>query len=310
MRANSVITSLFVLISPLVAAAHAEEQSWGSRFDGWKAKFGSAELQRTGFLLIDYHIHLKGDLTLEKALECSRKAGVFYGIVANCGLKFPITDDQGIHDYIKKMKGQSCFVGMQAEGREWPTLFSKEAIAKFDYIFTDAMTIVDHRGRRARLWMPEEVEVPDKQAFMVLLVRTIEQILDNEPIDIYVNPTYLPDVLIKEYDALWTPERLDRVIDAAARNGVAIEISNRLKLPKADFIRRAKRAGIQFTVGTNNIDSKLGQEEYALQMIRECDLKPSDMFLPKPDGKKPIQVRGFKAKAKEEIRQKNNGTEK
>ncbi len=310
MQTNSVITSLLVFVGVFVTAAHAEEQSWVSRFDGWKAKMGSAELQRTGFPLIDYHIHLKGDLTLEKALEYSRKNGVFYGIAANCGLKFPITDDRGINEYIEKMKGQPCFVGMQAEGREWPTLFSKEAIAKFDYVFTDAMTIVDHRGRRARLWMPEEVDVPDKQAFMELLVRTIEQILDNEPIDIYVNPTYLPDVLIEEYDALWTPERLKRVIDATTRNRVAIEISNRLKLPKADFIRQAKKAGIKFTVGTNNIDSKLGQEEYALRMIRECDLKPSDMFLPKPDGKKPIQVRGFKAKTKEEIRQKNDGTEK
>ncbi|MGA2258633.1 MAG: hypothetical protein ABSG53_28540, partial [Thermoguttaceae bacterium] len=187
-------------------------------------------------------------------------------------------------------------VGMQAEGREWPTLFSKQAIAKFDYIFTDAMTIVDHRGRRARLWMSDEVDIPDKQAFMELLVRTIEEILDNEPVDIYANPTYLPDMLSKEYDTLWTPARLKRVIDVAARNGVAIEISNRLKLPKADFIRQAKKAGIKFTIGTNNVDSKLGREEYALQMIRECDLKPSDMFLPKPDGKKPIQVRGFKSK--------------
>ncbi len=133
---------------------------------------------------------------------------------------------------------------------------------------------------------------------MELLVRTIEEILDNEPVDIYANPTYLPDVLVKEYDALWTPERLKRVIDAASRNGVAVEISNRLKLPKADFIRQAKQAGIKFTLGTNNVDAKLGREEYALQMIRQCKLTPGDMFLPKPDGKKPIQVRGFKIKSK------------
>ena len=250
------------------------------------------------FPLINYHIHLKGDLTLEKALAHSRQTGVFYGIAANCGLNFPITNDQGIYDYVKKLEGQPCFIGMQAEGREWPTLFSREAVAKFDYVFTDAMTIIDHRGKRARLWVPEEVNIPDKQAFMERLVRTIEQILDNEPVDIYANPTYLPDVLFKEYDALWTPERVKQVIDAAARNGVAIEISNRLKLPKADFIRQAKKAGIKFSIGTNNVDSKLGREEYALQMIQECNLQPVDMFLPKPDGKKPIQVKGFKDKEK------------
>ncbi len=250
------------------------------------------ELERAEFPLLNTHIHLKGDLTLEKALQHSRETGVFYGIAANCGVYFPITTDAGIDEYIKKMEGQPCFIGMQAEGREWPTLFTKKAIARFDYIFTDAMTIVDHCGKRARLWMPEEVDIPDKQAFMELLVHTIETILDNEPVDIYANPTYLPDSIVEEYDALWTAPRVKRVIDAAARNGVAIEISNRLKLPKADFILQAKKAGVKFTLGTNNIDSKLGREEYGVQMIRECELKPADMFLPKPDGKKPVQLRG------------------
>ena len=143
--------------------------------------------------------------------------------------------------------------------------------------------------------MPEEVDIPDKQAFMELLVRTIERSsTTSRSTSTPTRPT-CPTCSIKEYDALWTPERVKRVIDAAARNGVAIEISNRLKLPKADFIRQAKQAGIKFTLGTNNVDSKLGREEYALQMIRECKLKPGDMFLPKPDGKKPIQVRGFKS---------------
>ncbi len=106
-------------------------------------------------------------------MALSRRNGIKYGIAANCGLKFPITDDRGIEQLVASLKGQPVFIGMQAEGREWPRLFSKQAIAKFDYVFTDAMTIVDHRGRRARLWIKDEVDIPDKQAFMELLVRTI-----------------------------------------------------------------------------------------------------------------------------------------
>ena len=93
---------------------------------------------------------------------------------------------------------------MQAEGREWVTMFSQEAIAQFDYVFTDAMTFTDHRGKRVRLWIKDEVDVPDKQAFMEMLREKIVGILDDEPIDIYVNPTFLPDVIAKDYDALWT----------------------------------------------------------------------------------------------------------
>ena len=29
-------------------------------------------------------------------------------------------------------------------------------------------------------------------------------------------------------------------------------------------------------------------------MIKECGLTAKDMFTPKPDGKKPVQVKGFK----------------
>jgi len=250
-----------------------------------------AGLKQAGFPLVDFHVHLKGGLTLEEAVALSRRSGIRYGIAANCGLKFPITDDRGIEQFVASLKGQPVFVGMQAEGREWPRLFSKEAIAKFDYVFTDAMTIVDHRGRRARLWIKEEVEIPDKQAFMELLVRAIVGILDDEPIDIYVNPTYLPDVLAAEYDQLWTAARVTKVIEAAARNGVAIEISTRLRLPKPAFIKQAKQAGVKFTFGSNNVDRNFGRSEYGLAMIEECGLTPQDMWMPKPDGQKPVQRR-------------------
>jgi hypothetical protein len=244
------------------------------------------------FPFADFHIHLKGGLTLDEALAQSRRKGIFYGIAANCGLGFPIHDDRGAQEFLRQMAGQPCFVGIQAEGREWPTLVSKETLAKFDYVFTDAMTIVDHRGRRARLWIKEEVDIPDAQEFMELLVRTIEDILRHEPIDIYANPTYLPAIIAADYDRLWTPERQRRVLRAAAENGVAIEISNSLRLPKPEFIKAAKAAGIRFTLGTNNGDRELGREEYGLEMIRTCGLTWQDMWMPKPEGQKPIQVKG------------------
>jgi len=132
---------------------------------------------------------------------------------------------------------------MQAEGREWPTLFSPGAIARFDYVFTDGMTIVDHRGKRARLWIKEEVDIPDKQAFMDHLVNTIVGILDHEPVDIYVNPTFLPDVIAAEYDALWTPERKQRVIDAAPATAWPSRSTPATSCPKSISSGRRKSRG-------------------------------------------------------------------
>ncbi len=249
-------------------------------------------LGRANFPLIDFHTHLKDGLTLEEVLEHTRRTGINHGIAVNGGVGFPITDDAGIEAFRKSMEGQPVYIGLQAEGREWPTLFSNEAIAKFDYVFTDSMTILDLRGKRTRLWMSNEVTIRDTQAFMDHLVDTIEKIFATEPIDMYVNSTFLPEVIAADYDTLWTTERMDRVIAAAVKNGIAIEINSRYKIPSARFIKRAKTAGVKFTLGTNNVKrGDLQRLEYALAMVKACNLRWQDMWMPKPDGQKPVQVK-------------------
>ena len=94
---------------------------------------------------------------------------------------------------------------MQTEGREWLQMFSRSAVEQFDYVFTDSMTWTDNLGKRMRLWIPDEVGVvSNPQEFMDILVDRTVEILEREPVDIYVNPTYLPDQLAKNYETLWT----------------------------------------------------------------------------------------------------------
>jgi len=240
-----------------------------------------AQLKAAGYTIVDYHAHLKGGLTMEELLEHSNKTGIKYGVAFNAGIGFPITDDANLIENYKKYKDYPVYLAMQAEGREWVTMFSKESIATFDYVFTDAMTWTDRKGRRMRLWMPEEVFVDDKDDFMEQLVAKIVEVMEKEPIDIYVNSTFLPDVLQADYDALWTKERMDKVIHTAAKNNIAIEINARYKIPSATFIKRAKKAGVKFSMGTNNADRELGTLDYAIEMIAECGLKPGDFFIPK-----------------------------
>jgi histidinol phosphatase-like PHP family hydrolase len=159
-------------------------------------------------------------------------------------------------------------------------------------VFTDAMTFTDDNGKRMRIWIKEEVgEIKDKERFIEMYVNRILAVLNHEPIDIYVNPTVLPDVISAEYDQLWTPERMQNVIDAAKRNDVAIEINNRYRVPRSAFIKAAKRAGVKFSFGTNNGDRNLGRMEYCVEMVKECGLAWDDIFVPKPDGEKPVQKR-------------------
>ena len=130
--------------------------------------------------------------------------------------------------------------------------------------------------------MPDEVFIDDTEEFMDMLTDRAVEIISTEPIDIYVNSTYLPARIADQYDELWTAERMDRVIAAAVENDVAIEINARFKLPSEVFIKRAKKAGATFAFGTNNGGADdIGDLEYCREMIIECNLQPGDMFVPK-----------------------------
>jgi histidinol phosphatase-like PHP family hydrolase len=251
------------------------------------------KLMRAGFPLVDYHVHLKGGLTIDEVVDNSQKLGINYGIAPNCGLHFPVTNDESLYAYIDSVKGSPTFKGMQAEGREWITLFSPEAVAEFDYVFTDAMTFTDSKGRRNRIWIPEEVWVDDKEQFMDQMVEKIEAIFSQEPVDIYVNPTVLPEELNAEYNELWTRERMERVVKVLADNDIALEINARYKVPNAEMIKMAKEAGVKFAFGTNNTGRDLGELRYCIEMIEECRLTPNDMFEIKPNHLKPVNVKGL-----------------
>ena len=235
-----------------------------------------------GIPLMDLHVHLKGGLTADQALANANRYGFTYGIAYNCGLKMGFESDDSLRTFVQNYKRPpGTYFAMQAEGREWLDMFSSETVELFDYVFTDAMTWTNDNGKRMRLWIPEETEIGDPQDFMEQLVKNIESILDNEPVDMYVNATYLPDALSDQYDSLWTPERMDRVIQALERNNIAMEISARYQIPSETFIKRAKASGVKFTFGTNNTGANdLGRLEYCLDMIRSCDLTKEDIWIP------------------------------
>ena len=237
--------------------------------------------QKSGFPITDLHVHIKGNFSIDDAVAKSKAENIKYGLAINCGVGFPIHTDAQIDSVIAVYKDYPQFyLAMQAEGREWLNIFSKESIEKFDYVFTDAMTFTDEQGRRNRIWMPEETWIDDEEQFMDYLVNTLVTILNTEPIDIYVNSTFLPAQMADRYDHFWTNERMDKVIAAAKANNIAIEINNRYRIPSATFIKRAKAAGAKFTVGTNNADANFTGSEYALNMIKECGLAETDFFLP------------------------------
>lgn len=242
-------------------------------------------LQQQFFPVIDYHVHLKGDLTKEMAHAMSMNYGINYGVAPNAGeggVGRMLANDEEVYEYFKEVKPLPFLCGVQGEGRRWSTQFSPEALGIFDYLFTDAMTIVDHKRRIARIYRPEEVQLDGltPQQYMDVIVDQTVKILENEPADIYANATYIPDDWLADYESYWTPERMDKVLDVLVKHDIAVEISARYKIPNETFIRKAKARGLKFTFGTNNVDSRFGRLEYCTEMVEKCGLTVEDMWLP------------------------------
>lgn len=242
-------------------------------------------LQQQKFPVIDYHVHLKGGLTKEMAHAMSMNYGINYGVAPNAGeggVGRMLADDKEVYEYFDEVKDMPFLRGVQGEGRRWTMTFSQQALGVFDYLFTDAMTIVDHKGRLSRIYRAEEVfyDGITKERYMDHLVDQTVKIFTNEPADIYVNPTYIPDDMHPDYDKYWTDERINRVLDVLVKYNIAMEINARYKIPSYDIIRKAKQRGIKFTFGTNNVDADFGRLEYALEAIEACGLTAEDMWFP------------------------------
>jgi len=247
--------------------------------------------------LVDYHVHLDGVVTLEKALQLSKERGVKFGIVEHAGTRenrYPglLSTDEDLKRYIAKLEGKPVYKGIQAEGLDWMTCFSRELVGQLDYVLSDALTFPEKNGQRVELWRPS-VKIDDKQDFMERYTDFNVRVMAHEPIDILANPTFLPDCLKDEFDPLWTKERMNRVINAATKYKVAIELNTRYRLPRISFLRMAKDAGVKFSFGSNIHGLDVGKLDYAVEVIRDLGLTRKDIFVPAPAGKKPIQIRKF-----------------
>lgn len=242
-------------------------------------------LQQSNFPVIDYHVHLKGGLTKEMAHAMSMNYGINYGVAPNAGeggVGRMLANDKEVYEYYEEVKPLPFLCGVQGEGRKWTSTFSQEALGIFDYLFTDAMTIKDHKNRNSRIYRAEEVHYDSltKEQYMDIIVEQTVKILTNEPADIFANPTYIPDEMNIDYDKYWTDERIEKVLDVLEKHSIALEINPRYKIPGFKIIRMAKERGLKFTFGTNNIDANFGKLEYCIEAIEKCGITADDIWFP------------------------------
>ena len=244
---------------------------------------------------VDYHVHLSSTLTLDAAIALSSERNVKFGILEHAGKKENLyrnilTNDQELEQWIAKLEGKPVYKGIQAEWLDWMTCFSKAAVARLDYVLSDAMTIPDANGQRVKMW-ERGFDPGDPQAFMERYVKWNVEVIETEPLDIFAHPTWLPAPLDANYDTLWTPERMKPIIAALKRTGTAVEIDSHFNIPGKAFLAMAKDAGLKFAFGSNSGSGPARSMDFCIEAAREMKLSKKDMFVPAAGQRKPIMRR-------------------
>ena len=238
------------------------------------------ECERRGIVITDWHLHIRGGMTPEMAVEREKASGIRSSAMENHGREWEIFDNARLADFAARARraNPQMPVGIQVNDRDWFKQIDAATRAKFDYILADTMIMGKlPDGRDNRLWMVKSID--DAEAWMERYMAHNLQILD-EPISILANPTYLPEPLVAAYDRLWTEDRMRQLIAKAVERGIALEIQAGSPYPRPKFLKLAKEMGAKFSFGTNNFDPTPKDLSRWLEAITWLDLKAADIWTP------------------------------
>lgn len=246
--------------------------------------FLRAECEKRGIVLTDWHVHIRGGMTPEKAAARELDCGFIRSTaMENHGREWEIFDNAALRAFARRAKsvsvnGRKLPVGIQVNDRDWFRQIDAETRSRFDYILADTMIMGTlPNGRARRLWLVDRID--DPAAWMKDYVKHTLQVL-GEPISILANPTYLPKPLAGMYDELWTDDRMKSVIGLAVERGIALEVQAESPYPSPRFLNLAKRMGAKFSFGTNNFDPTPKNLSRWREAIVWLDLKGDDIWQP------------------------------
>ena len=259
---------------------HAEDQPFlYPQTDTFTQQLAAAKTR--GLTLTDYHIHIRGGMTREKAAARQEHSGIQSTVLENFGREWPLADNAKLKDFIDAHSlplpnGKRLPVGIQVNDRDWFTQLDPALRQRLDFILADTMIMgLTAEGKPRRLWLPG-VTIEDPAAWMLEYLDHNLRVL-GEPISILANPTYLPPCIAHLYDQLWTEARMRQIIAKAVDRGIALEIQAGSDFPKPAFLKLAKSMGAKFSFGSNNFDDKAKDLSRWFAAIELLDLKPADL---------------------------------
>lgn len=232
--------------------------------------------------LTDFHIHLRGGMTVEKAIQRQAVTGINAGVLENHGRGWPLDTNEKLAAFLEAASGKPVFVGIQVNDRDWAEMIDSKLLDKLDYVLADTMIMPmpDDNSPPVKLWQTDQYKIDDPEAWMERYMKHNLRVL-SEPITILANPTWLPKPIEHLYDKLWTEERMRLLIETAVKRNVALEI-NAGGYPPEKFIRLAKEMGAKFTLGTNNFDDRPISLARCFEVIDNLQLHGRNFLLLRP----------------------------
>ena len=227
-------------------------------------------LGKDNFPIVNLRVRPDARLTAAELQALRIRTGIFPGIIHATG---DFADDAAALRTVAALEGEPVFAGLEIRGDETGGQpagpVSRGTLARFDYVVARPPVTMDVRG-------------PGQEAgAMDRLVDRIVRTIESAPIDVYANVMVLPAGFPSRGGELWTTARMERVIAAAAKHGVAFEINRRERTPSLEFVRLAKAAGVKFTIGSDEATPEdYGDWSHLLDVQRQAGLGWRDMWVP------------------------------
>ena len=232
--------------------------------------------------VIDFHVHLRGGMTVEKAMDRQAVTGINVGVLAQHWVPVgQLKRTTNCASSSTASKQRPVFVGLQVNDRDWHKKHAPELLKQLDFVLGDTMIMpMPHDDSPpVKLFQPDKFTIKDPEAWMKRYVQHNLRVLA-EPITILANPTWLPHSVADLYDQLWTDQRMRLIIQAAIDNNVALEINAGSGYPHERFIRMARQMGARFSFGSNNFDDRPHDMARCLDAIQKYGLNKDNLYVP------------------------------
>lgn len=231
-----------------------------------------------GLSLLDLHVHTTKDFPVEKILEIGKERRVSFGIVDHPA-PWALKTDQDLSSYIQHLKKYPVYIGLQPTYPGWSKNYSAELLSQIDYILMDPQMVPQGNGNTWQIW-EYDTYIEDTDYFMKRYMDYSLQILNEEPINIFAWPLFLPVCIARDYYKLWTEDRMQALIKAAKKRDIAFEINDMAHTPHEEFILKAKAEGIKFTFGSDSRNQNVGRLSYCKRIAEKCHLTREDFYVP------------------------------